>query len=115
MLLSFSISFYAFKFFHIQCVFPSHMSGLLLWSVAKSLPDACILERNGKQIFDIGVTPNWMLFISWKEAQVKGQLSSGSCSFSHFCESLSMPSFNKQIWEEIDSLLPLTIYSNMCV
>lgn len=64
---------------------------------------------------DIWVAPNWVLFISRKEAGVKGQLSSGCCSFSHFCESLPVPSYNKQRWEEIDNLLHLTIYSNMCV
>lgn len=38
-----------------------------------SLPDACILERNGKLIlWSLSISSNWMLFISWKDAPAKG-------------------------------------------
>lgn len=53
MILSFYISFSAFKIFYIQCIFLFKPSVLLLWGWATSLPDACILERNGKLIFVI--------------------------------------------------------------
>lgn len=47
-----------------------------------------------------------------KGPHVKGQISSGCCSFSQFWESFPMPSYDKQRWEGIDSLLHLAIYSN---
>lgn len=91
-LVAFSDTVFALQRSNIHSVLLSLISVLWLRGGGRSLPDACIQERNGKMIlWSLRALSNWMLFIGWEEALGKG---SSLHSAAHFASSTSMnPSF----------------------